>query len=259
MSDFFFGKPQAEQLVDTMRVIHGGLFANQMGNVSPAQIETIIIGALFGITEQQFNFGLSQLSSSRFCPTIAEFRAMCLTGSWWSVDEAWARACEYTKDRNQKITTLTKYALEQVEHLITLGQMTEARSQFKGVYSANLMKAQASGKQQEWYQAPKQIALKVAEKPEGDKFELNEDEQRIQLMTSQLMKQGMGFKQAFSQAQIAIRGEIKEINKMTDDIKKLELKPDTDYWPDPFDQKDDFKKMLEADGLKMPMALRGAA
>ncbi|WP_031986383.1 hypothetical protein, partial [Acinetobacter baumannii] len=52
------------------------------------------------------------------------------------------------------------------------------------------------------------------------------------------------------------------VNKMAEEIKEVqpwELKPDTDYWPDPFDQKDDFKKMLEADGLKMPMALRGAA
>ncbi|WP_167850440.1 hypothetical protein [Acinetobacter baumannii] len=46
---------------------------------------------------------------------------------------------------------------------------------------------------------------------------------------------------------------------MTDDIKKLELKPDTEYWPDPFDQKEQFKQMLEDDGLKLPLALRGAA
>lgn len=259
MGEFFFGKPQAEQLVDTMRVIHGGLFANQMGNVSPAQIETIIMGALFGITEQQFNFGLSQLSSSRYCPTIAEFRAMCLTGSWWSVDEAWARACEYTKDRTQKITTLTKYALDQVEYMITLGQMNEARNQFKGIYSANLLKAQAAGKQQEWHQAPKQIAFKVEDKPRDQKFNLDESQVRIQLMTSELMKQGLSFKQAFDQSQKAIRGEIKEINKMSEDIKKIEVRPDTDYWPDPFDNREEYLKALKAEGKPVPLALGGAA
>ncbi|MCT9251970.1 hypothetical protein KTH35_19415, partial [Acinetobacter baumannii] len=52
------------------------------------------------------------------------------------------------------------------------------------------------------------------------------------------------------------------VNKMAEEIKEVqpwELKPDTEYWPDPFDQKEEFKQMLEADGLKLPMALRGAA
>ncbi|EXD36893.1 MULTISPECIES: hypothetical protein [Acinetobacter] len=257
MTNSFFGPQQAQQLIDTMRVIHGNLFTHQMGNVSPEQVETIIIGALYGITEQQFNFGLSQLSSSRYCPTIAEFRAMCLTGSWWSVDEAWARACEYTKDRNQKITTLTKYALDQVEYMITLGQMNEARNQFKGIYAANLLKAQASGKQQEWHQAPKQIGYKAEEKTVSQKIGLSEDQERIRIMTMELMKQKMSFKEAINQAQKAVRGEIKEINKMTGDLKKIELKPDSEYWPDPFDNREEYIEMHKADNKKVPLAVGG--
>jgi hypothetical protein len=52
------------------------------------------------------------------------------------------------------------------------------------------------------------------------------------------------------------------VNKMVEEIKEIqpwELKPDTEYWPDPFDQKEDFKQMLEADGFKLPLVLRGAA
>jgi len=52
------------------------------------------------------------------------------------------------------------------------------------------------------------------------------------------------------------------VNKMAEEIKEVqpwELKPDTEYWPDPFNQKEEFKQMLEADGLKLPLALRGAA
>ena len=48
MTNFFFGPQQAQQLIDTMRVIHGNLFTHQMGNVSPDQVETIIIGAMVG-------------------------------------------------------------------------------------------------------------------------------------------------------------------------------------------------------------------
>ena len=137
--------------------------------------------------------------------------------------------------------------------------MNEARNQFKGVYSANLLKAQAAGKQQEWHQAPKQIAFKVEDKPQNQKSNLDESQVRIQLMTSQLMKQGLSFKQEFDQSQKAIRGEIKEINKMSEDIKKIELKPDTDYWPDPFDNREEYLKNLKAEGKAVPMALGGAA
>ena len=56
MTNFFFGPQQAQQLIDTMRVIHGNLFTHQMGNVSPDQVETIIIGAMVGVSEAQFHF-----------------------------------------------------------------------------------------------------------------------------------------------------------------------------------------------------------
>ena len=91
MTNFFFGQQQAQQLIDTMRVIHGNLFTHQMGNVSPDQVETIIMGAMVGVSEAQFHFGLAQLSTQAYCPSIAQFRALCVSGSWWSIDEAWAR------------------------------------------------------------------------------------------------------------------------------------------------------------------------
>ena len=60
MTNFFFGPQQAQQLIDTMRVIHGNLFTHQMGNVSPDQVETIIIGAMVGVSEAQFHLGPQQ-------------------------------------------------------------------------------------------------------------------------------------------------------------------------------------------------------
>lgn len=260
MSEFFFGPQQAQQLIDTMRVIHGNLFTHQMGNVSPEQIETIIIGAMIGVSEAQFNFGLAQLSTQAYCPSIAQFRALCMAGAWWSVDDAWARACEYTKDRNKnKITTLAKYALEQVEHLITLGQMTEARNQFKGVYNANLLKAQVGGKKQEFYKPPLQIGTKqiAEEKTTAQKVGLNEEQQLILSMANRLREQGMTPKEAFVQAQIAIRGEVKKANKFEHAEHALEVKADSEYWADPFDNPEEYKAMLKRDGKPMPMALRG--
>ena len=259
MTNFFFGPQQAQQLIDTMRVIHGNLFAHQMGNVSPEQVETIIIGAMVGVSEAQFHFGLAQLSTQPYCPSIAQFRALCVSGSWWSVDEAWARACEYTKDRNKnKITTLAKYALEQVEHLITMGQMREAQSQFKGVYNANLLKAQVSGKSQEFYKAPMQIGMKqiAEEKTTAQKAGLNDEQKLILAMADRLRQQGMSPKEAFIQAQVAIRGEVKSANKFEHAKHGLSKKPDSDYWPDPFDNFEEYKAALRAEQKQLPNAVR---
>ena len=42
-------------------------------------------------------------------------------------------------------------------------------------------------------------------------------------------------------------------------FRKWELKPDSEYWPDPFDNKEEYLKNLRADGKAVPMALGGAA
>ncbi|AXQ21809.1 hypothetical protein BEN71_06905 [Acinetobacter wuhouensis] len=259
MTNFFFGPQQAQQLIDTMRVIHGNLFTHQMGNVSPDQVETIIIGAMVGVSEAQFHFGLAQLSTQPYCPSIAQFRALCVSGSWWSIDEAWARVCEYTKDRKKnKITTLAKYAFDQVEYLINMGQMKEAQNQFKGIYNANLLKAQVSGKSQEFYKAPLQIGMKqiAEEKTTAQKVGLNEEQQLILTMTNRLREQGMTPKEAFVQAQIAIRGEVKKANKFEHAEHDLEMKSDSDYWPDPFDDFEKYKAALRAEQKPLPNAVR---
>ena len=49
---------------------------------------------------------------------------------------------------------------------------------------------------------------------------------------------------------------------MVDEIKEVqawELKDDSEYWPDPFDNKEEYLKNLKAEGKAVPMALRGAA
>ena len=259
MTNFFFGQQQAQQLIDTMRVIHGNLFTHQMGNVLPEQVETIIVGAMVGVSEAQFHFGLAQLSTQAYCPSIAQFRALCISGSWWSIDEAWARVCEYTKDRNKnKVTTLAKYAFDQVEYLINMGQMKEAQSQFKGIYNANLLKAQIQGKSQTIYEPPKQIgtALIAEEKTPSQKAGLNDEQKLILAMADRLRQQGMQPKEAFIQAQIAIRGEVKNANKFEHAKQGLSTKPDSEYWPDPFDNFDQYKALLKLDQKPLPSAVR---
>lgn len=94
MTNFFFGQQQAQQLIDTMRVIHGNLFTHQMGNVSPDQVETIIMGAMVGVSEAQFHFGLTQLSAQAYCPSSAEVgecapgELIAFNAEWWGIDDS---------------------------------------------------------------------------------------------------------------------------------------------------------------------------
>ncbi|AKA31149.1 hypothetical protein AMPH_51687 [Acinetobacter baumannii] len=49
---------------------------------------------------------------------------------------------------------------------------------------------------------------------------------------------------------------------MAEEIKQVqewELKPDSEYWADPFDQKEQYIESLRAEGKPVPFALRGAA
>ena len=158
MSEFQFGIEQARQLIRTFEVMYQGAFTRNLGqNITLQQVETIIVGALFGITQEQFNRGLALLSSQKYCPNIAQFRELCMAGSWMTADEAWVTACEYTKSDKTKITTLAKYALDQVRHLIDYGSMSAAKSEFKSLYQAYLLRAQLKGREQEWYTPPLRI------------------------------------------------------------------------------------------------------
>ena len=52
------------------------------------------------------------------------------------------------------------------------------------------------------------------------------------------------------------------MNKIVDEIKEVqpwELKPDSEYWPDPFDNREEYLKNLKADGKAVPLAVGGAA
>ena len=49
---------------------------------------------------------------------------------------------------------------------------------------------------------------------------------------------------------------------MVDEIKEVqpwELKPDTEYWADPFDNREEYLKTLKAEGKPVPLALGVAA
>lgn len=210
---------QEQTLLATLRGKYASQFAKRFGDMEPHIIDMIIKGALVGINEDQFNQGMARLLApgNKFMPDIAEFQSWCVSGSWWTAQEAWQRACDYSNqserellDGKQKITTLTKKAWDSVHWSVQQGNMKEAFNQFKSIYETYLSKAQMQGRQQEWHVPPVMIsAPKVVEIE--NKTVLVGDQERITSLTTQLMSEGMKWGEAFKKAEFTVRGETKAL------------------------------------------------
>ena len=96
--------------------------------------------------------------------------------------------------------------------------MKGAQRQFKAVYVDLLSKAQLKGESQQWYEAPKQIAIKLQEqgksiaeeKTTAQKVGLNSEQQQIMDLTKRFVEQGKTWKDAFDLAQVEVRGIVKK-------------------------------------------------
>lgn len=160
---------KAREYYDIMQVMYGHKFISQFNGMTDlGRILNIINGALAMLTDEQFQKGMAQLNakagSGDFCPTLSDFKAWCMAGSWWTATEAWQRACDYSNqselellEGKLKVTTLTKKAWDSVYWLVEQGSMKEAFKQFKSIYETYLAKAQMQGRSQEWYVPPKMI------------------------------------------------------------------------------------------------------
>lgn len=210
-----------QTLLQTLQVRYGGQFQKRYAHLSPEVMETVVRGAVMMLTDEQFNQGMARLYSSSYCPDIAEFQSWCVAGSWWTVEEAWQRACDYSNQSERellaeklKVTTLTKKAWDSVYWLVEQGSMKEAFKQFKSIYETYLTKAQMQGRQQEWYVPPKMIATA---QPKGiaKNFnkKLSDKDQAICDLTQKFMSEGLGWKDAFNRAQVEVLGKPKPIFK----------------------------------------------
>lgn len=279
MREFTF--EDAIRLIGKMRGFYGKKFADQWAGVDPKDIAESMVECFQGLTAEDFKRGVTKMMKSTFCPSIPEFRSWCepKASDWLDSHEAWAIAknsIEYGTGREMTVvwTEQAAKAFEKCADLVATGdkfQLAEAKKIFVSIYDRLVTEAKDQGLKPVYNVSlgldPDQriTAIKQAEVAGF----LTTQETQLQLEHKQTKEEQQAdanrYKTIAQEAIAELREKLKiqaPVNKMVEEIKEVqpwELKPDTDYWPDPFDQKDDFKKMLEADGLKMPMALRGAA
>lgn len=223
---------KARDYYDTMQVLYGHKFLSQFnGQTDLHRIFAIIGGALAMLSDEQFNNGMARLNaksgSGDFCPALADFKSWCMAGSWWTSQEAWQRACEYSKlsdaqvaqlanmkpeeflKSKTKITTLAKSAWDSVSWLVIDGNMREAFKQFKSIYETYLAKAQASGRSQEWYKP--QIALSFVKDTQPKPMFLEhtpEQKAWLEVKTAQFQSEGMNFPMALMKAMMKMKESV---------------------------------------------------
>ncbi|WP_149931645.1 hypothetical protein [Acinetobacter oleivorans] len=241
-------------LIATLRTLYASQFnknfPSEGANAIPmSMVESIVGNALTGVTKYQFDRGIVLLSTSgkKYMPSFAEFKELCVGQDWWNAQKAWVKACDYTKITKhkaveiekdvyqfQEITTITKFALDQVMLLITDGEMHEAKRQFIRLYEEYLAEAQLKGRVQEWYQEPILLAHK--------------NEQKVHKPVSNVEAQ----KHLNSLMQrLKINGrKPAPVQKLQAKEKEPELIKE--LGPDPFDNPYEYAEMCRREGMPIP-------
>ncbi|EOR06827.1 hypothetical protein [Acinetobacter tandoii] len=241
-------------LIATLRALYASQFNKNFPtegvNAFPlSMVEGIVGNALTGVTKQQFDRGIVLLSTSgkKYMPSFAEFKELCVGQDWWNAQKAWVKACEYTKimhhkktkladnrEQYQEITTIAKFALDQVMLLITDGEMYEAKREFIRLYEEYLAEAQLKGRVQEWYQEPAQLTWN------------NEKKEHVPVEKED--------------ARLTLENLKKKLNvRNRHVVKPQELKPTEksqqvkqELGPDPFDNLEAYAEMCRRDGVPVP-------
>ncbi|WP_335954029.1 hypothetical protein [Acinetobacter higginsii] len=276
-----FTQEDAIRLITKMRAYYGKKFADQWSGVDPKDIAESMVECFKGLGAEDFKRGVAKMMKSSFCPSIPEFRAWCepKADSWLDAHEAWAIAKDSIEfGTGLELTVIwteqAAKAFEKCADLVATGdkyQLAEAKKIFVSIYERLVTEAKDQGLKPVYNVSlgvdPDQriTAIKQAEVAgflTGPETQLQLEHKQTK---AEIKAEAERYQTTAQKAIAELREKLKlkaPVNKMTEEIKEVqlwELKPDSEYWPDPFDQKEQYIENLKAEGKQVPMALRGAA
>lgn len=276
-----FTYEDAMTLINKMRVRLGKKFSDQWAGVTPRELATAMVEDYQGLTQEDFNRGIEKLKKAIFAPTVSEFKEWCepKADAWLDAHEAWAIAkesIEFGTGRELTViwTEQAAKAFEKCADLVATGdkfQLAEAKKIFISIYERLVTEAKDQGLKPVYNVSlgvdPDQ-RISAIKQAEVAGF-LSTPETQLQLEHKQtkaeLQAEADRYKTTAQKAIAELREKLKlqaPVNKMVDEIKEVqewELKADTEYWADPFDNREEYLNNLKAEGKPVPMAVRGAA
>ena len=276
-----FTKEDAQRLITKMRINYGKKFIDQWAGVDVEELKQAMVEAYQGLSMEDFARGYARMFQEQWPPTIPEFRAWCMPKSsdWLDAHEAWAIAkdsIEFGTGREMTVvwTEQAAKAFERCSDLVATGdkfQLAEAKKIFVSIYERLVTEAKDQGLKPIYVTSlgvDKDQAIAAIKQAEVAGF-LTTQETQLQLEHKQTKAEQQAdadrYKTTAQKAIAELREKLKlqaPVNKMVDEIKEVqpwELKPDTDYWPDPFDNKKEYIEMHKADNKPVPLAVGGAA
>ena len=274
-----FTTEHAARLMNKMKAFYGKKYAEQWGDIPAEDIACAMVECLQGLTQEDFKRGYLRMQKSTFCPTIPEFRSWCepKADDWLGAHEAWAIAkdsIEFGTGRELTViwTEQAAKAFERCADLVATGdkyQLAEAKKIFCDAYDRLVTQAKDQGLKPIYVTSlgvDKDQAIAAIKQAEVAGF-LTTEQTALQLEHKQTQAEikadADSYKTIAQKAIAELREKLKiqaPVNKMADEIKEVqpwELKPDTDYWPDPFDNREEYIEMHKADNKKVPMAVGG--
>ena len=276
-----FTKDDATRLISKMRINYGKKFVDQWAGVREDELKEAMVVAYQGLSMEDFARGYARMLREQWPPTVPEFRAWCepKTDDWLGAHEAWAIAkdsIEFGTGRELTViwTEQAAKAFERCADLVATGdkyQLAEAKKIFCDAYDRLVTQAKDQGLKPFYVTSlgiDKDQAIAAIKQAEVAGF-LTTEQTALQLEHKQTQAEidadADCYKTTAQKAIAELREKLKiqaPVNKMADEIKEVqpwELKPDTDYWPDPFDNREEYIEMHKADNKKVPLAVGGAA
>ncbi|MBP9787952.1 MAG: hypothetical protein KBC72_10400 [Acinetobacter sp.] len=276
-----FTKEDAQRLINKMRINYGKKFIDQWAGVHEDELKQAMVEAYQGLSMEDFARGYARMLQEQWPPTIPEFRAWCepKTDDWLGAHEAWAIAkdsIEFGTGRELTViwTEQAAKAFERCADLVATGdkyQLAEAKKIFCDAYDRLVTQAKDQGLKPIYVTSlgtDKDQAIAAIKQAEVAGF-LTTEQTALQLEHKQTQAEidadADCYKTTAQKSIAELREKLKiqaPVNKMADEIKEVqewELKPDTEYWADPFDNREEYLKTLKAEGKPVPLALGGAA
>lgn len=139
----------AQQILGVIEAVFGADFERVHGATDiEVLIETFRV-VLDGLTPGQIKNGIKNMRSEKWCPTLSEFRRLCLQDdSWWTAEMAWAMALNWKKDNTKPITNLTRKTLFEVSEILNTQGQKAAYKPFIETYEFNLREAKKQNRTQ---------------------------------------------------------------------------------------------------------------
>lgn len=268
-----FDLDAAMRLISKMRINYGKKFADQWAGVEVKELAQEMVEQYQGLSTEDFLRGIARMKREEWPPTIPAFRSWCEPESeeWLGAHEAWAISEKSIGFNGEELTVVwteqMAQAFSRCDDLVKTGdkyQRAEAKKIFCDAYDRLVTQAKDKGLKPIYTTSlgtdrDQQITAIQQATVDGfltqpDASALLEHKQTKQEQLSEAKRYQTTAQEAI--ARIKEQLKIKPINKMTEEVKEVQPWESAEVeHVDPFDNFDEYKRLLKIDGKPLPYAL----